>query len=58
MKPILFDGSATTYNDNGEIYHQAEHYTLKDQYTGKPVFEVKKDKGDTIDFSQTINDKI
>lgn len=54
----LDNGLVTTYNDNGEIYHQAEHYTLKDQYTGKPVFEVKKDKGDTIDFSQTINDKI
>ena len=54
----LDNGLVTTYDDNGEIYHQAEHYTLKDQYTGKPVFEVKKDKGDTIDFSQTINDKI
>ena len=36
----LDNGIVTTFNDNNEIYHQAEHFTLKDQYTGKPVYEV------------------
>ena len=54
----LDNGVVTTYNDNNEIYHQAEHFTLKDQYTGNPVYEVKQHKNNNIDFSQTISDKI
>lgn len=54
----LDNGLVTTFSDNGEIYHQKEFYTLKDQYTGKPIYEVAKDKGNNIDFSQTITDKI
>lgn len=54
----LDNGLVTTFNDNNEIYHQAEHFTLKDQYTGKPVYEVKQNKQNSIDFSQTITDKI
>ena len=54
----LDNGLVTTYNDNNEIYNQSEHFTLKDQYTGKPVFEVKENKKNNIDFSQTIDDKI
>lgn len=53
----LDNGLVTTYNDRNEIYNQVEHFTLKDQYTGKPVFEVKQNKNN-IDFSQTIDDKI
>lgn len=47
----------TTFNNNGEIYHQSEHYTLKDDYTLKPVYEVKKNKKGSIDFTQTLNEK-
>ena len=54
----LDNGLVTTYNDNNEIYNQVEHFTLKDQYTGKPVFEVKQNKNNNVDFSQTIDDKI
>jgi len=54
----LDNGLVTTFNNENEIYHQAEHFTLKDQYTGNPVYEVKQNKRDSIDFSQTINDKI
>ena len=54
----LDNGLITTFNDEGAIYHQKEVYTLKDQYSGKPVFEVAKDKKSSIDFSQTIEDKI
>lgn len=54
----LDNGLVTTFNDKSEIYHQAEHFTLKDQYSGKPVYEVKENKENGIDFSQTIEDKI
>lgn len=53
----LDNGLVTTFNENNEIYHQSEHYSLKDEYTGEPIFEVKKNKTDSIDFSQTIEDK-
>lgn len=54
----LDNGLVTTYNDQNEIYQQSEHYTLKDQYTGRPVFEVKRNKLNNIDFSQTLEDKL
>ena len=54
----LDNGLVTTFNDNNEIYNQSEHYTLKDEYTGKPVFEVKQNKNNNVDFSQTLDDKI
>lgn len=53
----LDKGLITTFNSNNEIYHQTEHYTLKDDYTLKPVYEVKKNKSSSIDFSQTMNEK-
>ena len=53
----LDNGLITTYNKNNEIYSQSEVYSLKDEYTSKPMFEVKKNKNDVIDFSQTIEDK-
>lgn len=54
----LDNGLVTTFNSDNEIYTQHEHYTLKDEYTGKPVYEVKKNKENSIDFSQTIDDKL
>lgn len=54
----LDNGLVTTFNANNEIYAQHEHYTLKDEYTNKPVYEVKKNKENSIDFSQTIDDKL
>lgn len=53
----LENGLVTTFNENSEIYHQSEHYTLKDEYTTKPIFEVKKNKQSDIDFTQSIVDK-
>lgn len=53
----LDNGLVTTYNDRDEIYEQHEHYTLKDQTSGVPVFEVKKKRDGNIDFTQTITDK-
>jgi hypothetical protein len=54
----LDNGLVTTYDENGSIYHQKEIYTLKDQYTGKPIYEVAHKKETSIDFSQTLNDKL
>ena len=51
------NGIITTFNDNNEIYSQSEVYTLKDEYTKKPIYEVKKNKKNSVDFSQNINDK-
>ena len=48
------NGLITTFNEKNEIYHQAEAYTLKDQYTGEPVYEVKENRKNNVDFSQTI----
>lgn len=53
----LDNGLVTTFNENNEIYHQAEHYSLKDSYTAKPIYEVKKNRTSTIDYTQTIDDK-
>lgn len=53
----LDNGLVTTFNENNEIYHQSEHYTLKKQETGEPVYEVKKNKQNSIDFGQTLDDK-
>ena len=54
----LDNGIVTTFNNDNEIYHQAEHYTLKSQETGQPVYEVKKNKQGSIDTSQSISDKL
>lgn len=54
----LDNGLVTTFNDNNEIYNQSEHFTLKSSETGNPVYEVKQNKTSSIDYSQTISDKI
>ena len=53
----LENGLITTFNDNGEIYNQQELYSLKDEYTKNPIYEVKKNKVESIDYSQSITDK-
>lgn len=53
----LDNGLVTTFNGDGDIYAQHEHYSLKDDYTGNPVYEVKKNKKDNIDFTQTLEGK-
>jgi hypothetical protein len=52
------NGLITTFNENNEIYHQAETYTLKDKASGEPVYEVKENRKNNIDFSQTIDGNI
>lgn len=43
----------TTFNKNGEIYHQSEYGAYKDTY-GNPLYEFKKTK-DNIDFNQSLD---
>lgn len=51
----LDNGLITTFNNDNEIYHQAEYMTLKNSYTGKGVFDVKKKRVDNIDFTQNFD---
>lgn len=53
----LDKGIITTYNEDNEIYSQHEFYSLKNTYTSTPIYEVKKQKTNSIDFNQTIEDK-
>lgn len=46
----LDNGLVTVYNDNGEIFTQHEHYTLKDNYTQNDKYEVKKSREGNIDY--------
>lgn len=52
----LENGLVTTFNENNEIYLQHEHYSLKNE-NNIPIYEVKINKADSIDFSQTLDDK-
>ena len=51
----LDTGLITTYNDDNEIYHQTEYSTLKNSYTGKEMYDVKRKRIDNIDFTQDFN---
>lgn len=53
----LDSGLVTTFNENNEIYAQSEHYSLKDSYTQEPIYEVKRNKKNSIDFTQTLEGK-
>lgn len=44
-------GIITTFNHNGEIYHQSEYGTYKDEY-GAPLYEYKRS---TFDSTQTFD---
>jgi hypothetical protein len=48
------DGIYTIYNFTNQIYKQYNLYEVKDQFTGKPLFEVRQEKN-TIDFSKNFN---
>jgi len=48
------DGIYTIYNFNNDIYKQYDLFEIKNQYTGKPLFEVRQERN-TIDFSKNFN---
>ena len=52
----LDNGLLTTFNKQNEIVAQHEFFTMKQD--GVEIFEVKHNKENSIDFSQTLEDKI
>ena len=50
----LDNGRVTTYNFDGEPYHQDVFFTVKDNYTGTSVAEVKENTTDNFDTSMPI----
>lgn len=52
----LENGRVSTYNFDGEIYKQVEFATVKNNYTGNSVAEIKVDKSNNIDNSLNINE--
>jgi hypothetical protein len=50
----LEDGIYTIYNFSNQIYKQYNLYEVKDQFTGKPLFEVREQRNN-IDFSKNFN---
>jgi hypothetical protein len=51
----LEDGIYTIYNFTNEIYKQYNLYEVKDQFTGKPLYEVREQKN-TIDPTKDFDD--
>jgi hypothetical protein len=54
----LEDGIYTIYNFGNQIYRQYNLYEVKDQFTGKPLYEVREQKFDidpTKDFDDITN---
>ena len=51
-------GLITTFDKNNNIIAQHEMSTLKSSDTGAPQYEIKENKSNNIDFTQTINDKL
>ena len=49
-------GIITTYNDEKEIYHQADYYTVKSRL-GEPLYDVKRSR-ESIDNSQAYDNVI
>jgi hypothetical protein len=52
----LEDGIYTVYNFNEDIYKQYNLYEIKDRFSGKPLFEVKENRLNNIDFSKGFDD--
>jgi len=50
----LEDGIYTIYNFNNDIYKQYNLFEIKDQFTGKPLFEVREER-DNIDFTKDLD---
>lgn len=50
----ISDGIYSIYNNNNEIFYQAELFDIQNQFTGAPLFEVRSRKS-TIDFTKQFN---
>jgi hypothetical protein len=54
----LNNGLITTFDENNNIFMQHEMSTLKKTETGVPQYEIRENRKNNIDFSQTITDKL
>lgn len=54
----LNNGLITTFDKDNNILVQHEMSTLKSSETGTPQYEVKENRSENIDFTQTITDKL
>lgn len=52
----LEDGIYTIYNFNNDIYKQYNLFEIKDRFNGKPLFEVKENRLNNIDFTKSFDD--
>jgi hypothetical protein len=52
----LEDGIYTIYNFNDEIYKQYNLFEIKDRFSGKPLFEIREDRLNNIDFTKGFDD--
>lgn len=52
----LEDGIYTIYNFEDNIYKQYNLYEIKDRFSGKPLFEVRENRLNNIDFDKEFND--
>lgn len=52
----LEDGIYTIYNFNDDIYKQYNLFEIKDRFTGKPLFEIKENRLNNIDFTKGFDD--
>ena len=52
----LEDGIYTIYNFSDEIYKQYNLFEIKDRFSGEPLFEIKENRINNIDFSKEFND--
>ena len=51
----LEDGIYSIYNFENAIYRQYNLYEVKDQFTGKPLYEIREEK-DNVDFTKDFED--
>lgn len=52
----LEDGIYTIYNFSDEIYKQYNLFEIKDRFSGEPLFEIKENRINNIDFGKEFND--
>ena len=52
----LEDGIYTVYNFNDEIYKQYNLFEIKDRFSGKPLFEIRENRLNNIDFTKGFDD--
>jgi hypothetical protein len=52
----LEDGVYTLYNFNDDIYKQYNLFEIKDRFSGKPLFEIKENRLNNIDFTKGFDD--